>query len=1431
MIRRSASCFPMRKGKMGRFERRGAYKFMEQRLHVGLDIGSVSVDAVILNQKCEILQDMYVRHKGKPVETTFDVLKQIVARFGAGRIDRIAFTGAGGKEIAKAIDAAFVNEIVSQTKATAFLHPEVRTVIEIGGADSKLIRLMEDSTTKELVLEDFAMNSVCAAGTGSFLDQQASRLGIAIEGEFGDMALKSVHPPRVAGRCSVFAKSDMIHLQQIATPDYDIVAGLCYAMARNYKSNLGKGKAFEKPIAFHGGVAWNKGVVKAFEDILELKEGELVIPKYSACMGALGAILEVLDKKTASAFTGLERFEAYINGRSIEASRLAKLTFQGDPAARHYIGMDTLTPNKDGKTRIPAYMGVDVGSISTNVVVIDADGNVLSRRYLMTAGRPIEAVRHGIEEVGAEVADCVEILGVATTGSGRYLTGDFVGADAVRNEITAQARAAVHIDPEVDTIFEIGGQDSKYIGIDNSVVVDFEMNHACAAGTGSFLEEQAEKLGINIKEEFGNLALGAESPVSLGERCTVFMESDLVYHQQQGAKTDELVAGLSYSIVKNYLNRVVGDRRVGKKIFFQGGVAANRGVVAAFEQVVGKPVIVPKHHDVTGAIGVALLARDHQRLRGNPPSKFRGFDLSKRKYEIRTFECKHCSNLCEIHEVLVEGADPMYYGGRCPRWDVNKEEKTLHREQIPDLFTEREKLLVGFYKPEKTVERGKSFGIPRALYYHELFPFWNAFLSELGFNVILSPRTNKQTIHKGVEGTVAESCFPVKVAHGQVLSLLERDDVDYIFLPSVIGMERDDSDYQNYYLCPYVQTTPYLVNAALNMPEGKFLRPIVTFTRGRSVLLESLVAFARQFGKSASEVDRALDVAERTQSAFRSAMVKRGQEILETLSEQQRAVVIVSRVYNGCDPGINLGLPQILRDLGVLAIPMDFLPIQDVKIGDDWTNMFWKYGQRILKAGKFIRNHPQLHALYITNFSCGPDSFLTTYFKKVMGEKPALTIEIDEHSAPAGAITRCEAFLDSLDNIKGRTYSVYERTFGKDVPASIKGRKLYIPYMGDHAYSLAAGLRGLGVAAEVFGFSDRESVEVGRQFTTGKECYPLIVTTGDMVKKTREPGFDPAKSAFFMPSGTGPCRFGQYNLFQRLVMQELGHEIPIFAPNQDVNFYKEVGSEFAKVAWICLVGGDLLYKALYDTRPYEVNAGETNAAYQRALRHFGDALEQRKNPYAALAECADMFRGVKTDKTHKKPTIGIVGEIYVRMHSFCNDFLVEKVEALGGKVWLAPLMEWIYYTNFTRVRHAKEGKQYVSWAKNVLRDKAQAMIEHKLAKPFHGVIEYLEETPTNGVLGYADRYVDRSFEGETVLSLGKAVDYHQHRVSGVINAMPFGCMPGTIVTAILKKIREDYDNLPMISLAYDGTQHAGTDTRLEAFMHQAKQFMRLKHQE
>ena len=427
-----------------------------------------------------------------------------------------------------------MNEIIAQAKAAQRLYPKIRTIIDIGGEDSKLVLLEEENG--RLKISDFSMNTLCAAGTGSFLDQQASRLGLTIE-DFGELALKSKTPPRIAGRCSVFAKSDMIHLQQIATPDYDIVAGLCYAMARNFKSNVGKGKDFPKPILFQGGVAANLGMRKAFQEVLELSDGELIIPKYFASMGAIGAVLVTLEKKEKRQGSGaltLAALRRYLEEHREDRTPLKPLFLSPLHLVERKHG--PTSSEASGEEKVEAYLGIDVGSISTNLVVIDRNKKVLAKRYLMTAGRPIEAIRTGLQEVGEEIGDRVEIRGVGTTGSGRYLTADFVGADLVRNEITAQATAAIHIDPEVDTIFEIGGQDSKYISIDNGVVVDFEMNKVCAAGTGSFLEEQAEKLDVSIKGEFGALALSAESPVKMGERCTVFIESDLVHHQQTGSR-------------------------------------------------------------------------------------------------------------------------------------------------------------------------------------------------------------------------------------------------------------------------------------------------------------------------------------------------------------------------------------------------------------------------------------------------------------------------------------------------------------------------------------------------------------------------------------------------------------------------------------------------------------------------------------------------------------------------------------------------------------------------------------------------------------------------------------------------------------------------------------------------------------------------------
>ena len=410
------------------------------------------------------------------------------------------------------------------------------------------------------------------------------------------------------------------------------------------------------------------------------------------------------------------------------------------------------------------YLGIDVGSISTNMVVIDPDMRVLAREYLMTAGRPLEAVTEGLSASGRSSAGRVKILGAATTGSGRYLTADFIGADLVRNEITAQATASAAINPAVDTILEIGGQDSKFISLKNGAIVDFMMNKVCAAGTGSFLEEQAEKLGIAIKEEFGRLALASQEAGALGERCTVFMESDLVHHQQQGAAKEDLVAGLAYSIVQNYLNKVKEERRVGDTIFYQGATAANQGIVAAFEAVLGKKITVPPHHDVTGAIGAAILA---MRERTWETSGFKGFDLVDREYAHLSFECQSCPNTCEIRQVKIAGEKPLFYGGRCEKYEVRREQQLV---DLPDLFSQREEWLYG-PRASRQREAGRHRHSPG-----HVLPGTHALLPGLfrvsGLTVVYSQKTNKQVIHQGVECMAAETCYPVKVAHGHILDLL-----------------------------------------------------------------------------------------------------------------------------------------------------------------------------------------------------------------------------------------------------------------------------------------------------------------------------------------------------------------------------------------------------------------------------------------------------------------------------------------------------------------------------------------------------------------------------------------------------------------------------------------------------------------------------------
>jgi predicted nucleotide-binding protein (sugar kinase/HSP70/actin superfamily) len=517
---------------------------------------------------------------------------------------------------------------------------------------------------------------------------------------------------------------------------------------------------------------------------------------------------------------------------------------------------------------------------------------------------------------------------------------------------------------------------------------------------------------------------------------------------------------------------------------------------------------------------------------------------------------------------------------------------------------------------------------------------------------------------------------------------------------------------------------------------------------------------------------------------------------------------------------------------------MDCLPLDEVNLVDDWEDMYWKYGQKIYSAAHIVRNDPRLHAIYITNFACGPDSFILHFFNEKMRGKPYLQIEVDEHSADVGAITRLEAFLDSLKNIQDGRMQEERKPKTVVMTKDADHRKVYVPYMAEQAFALVGAFQSCGIDAEVTPRSNSETVFWGRKFTSGKECYPCILTTGDMVRVIKSPDFDRNKVAFFMPSGNGPCRFGQYHRLHRLILDDLGYpDVPIYSPTQDEHLYRDLGmlgKNFTRLAWQGMVAIDLLDKKLRETRPYEKNPGEADKEFeifrQKAYEVVRDSRDDPQQCLSGLVEVLQearkRFDQVEVSNQGSRPRIGIVGEIYIRSNAFSNEFIVQELEKLGGEVWLPPIAEWFLYLNFTSRRYSLRNKRFGSFWRTYITDLVQKRDEHKLDRIFAGSLVNHPEPSILETLREAKPYLDDSFEGEAVLSVGKCGDYVRKGVSGLVNVMPFTCMPGTIVGAVMKRYREDHNDIPFLNMAYDGQEETNTLTRLEAFMHQARQYQR-----
>jgi len=1008
----------------------------EDRCYAGIDAGSVSLNCVVINQDRKILFEApYRRHLGKVEEEVQTLLRGLYQQFGTDRLKAVVFTGNHGRKICDKLGSVYEFETITQVLGSLHIKPDARTIISMGGQDTALFQINHGDSWE---LDYFNTNGPCASGTGSFIDQQAQRLATSLYDkevrisqdqidqvltDFIKLGLQSEKPANVACRCTVFTKSDMIHLQNKGERLEDIIYGLHVGNARNYMSTIVSNRVLEDPILFIGGLSINQLQVRAFRSYFP----NLIGPELNTSAGALGVALYALDAGLENSLDP-ERVSLAV-GEDLETLPLApKLKLK----ATDFPEVNEIEKRFLAR-KTPVYLGIDIGSTTSKYALINQDREIIHKRYVHTQGKPIEVIQGLLKTLRDDIGEKIDIRGTATTGSGRNVVGDFLNAELILDEITAHARGAVEIDPAIDTIFEIGGQDSKYIFIANTYPLDFDMNKVCAAGTGSFLHELANKYGINIVDEFQEIALSSDHPIRLAERCTVFMESDLVSYHQKGVPENDLIAGLCYAIVYNYLNRVVGKRKIGRRVMFLGGPSLNKGVVAAFEDVLGRGLVVPKHREVLGAFGAAISVQEKMVAEPDAGRTFRGLDSAiKDRMSYTEKVCRadpNCHNQCKLKIYDFDGRKSVW-GGECGRYELIRGKGPKQE----NLFKLRESLwhnyMLGLYEeikeePLMEVDGRPTVGMQRALYFFQTGVLWAHFFDRLGFRLVMTPPTNMHISSAGIEAMTAETCYPVKVSHGHVKELVGR--TRFLFLPTIIDMPTPEASEKGYF-CPFVQSNSYMVRVALDLDRQNVLNPILHMKQDNGTLaLELSRHLTPKLGKSRGEIRRALDYALERQMSFEGDLHRRGKEILDAHDPEEPMVIVTGRPYNLYDEKLNLRLGQNLSKIGMSAMPMDFVDVSHVDLSD-FPSMYWGLGAQILRAAKMVESRPNYFGLHLTNFSCGADSFIEHFYKHIMGDKPYLILELDEHSAVAGAMTRLEAYRNVIENTMQKMKSeIYER--------------------------------------------------------------------------------------------------------------------------------------------------------------------------------------------------------------------------------------------------------------------------------------------------------------------------------------------------------------------------------------------------------------------
>lgn len=1362
--------------------------------YLGIDIGSVSVKLCLIDESGQpLLRDTEKISTG-PRAAVSELIRRATAGIAAGDIAAVGVSGSGSSAIPPEFGWAGCSSSLAIASGVLYARPDARTIIQIGGQSSLIIEL-EDGLRKPWRVES---NPLCAAGTGRFLEQQAYRLGISMD-DFASLALKCEGAaPRIAARCSVFAKTDLIHLQQKGVTVEPMLYALCESVARMVGS-FKKGP-FAAPIYAVGGVAANAAIVKALEEVVSIRNGSptpvTVLDGYLHAQ-AHGTALLAIGKRSSSII--------------LDAQDEATRHFQMPPLEKVATAASAAAPVMTAACE--AYLGIDIGSTSTKAVLVDENGTVLTKHYLMTAGRPVTAVKELFGKLLEKGAGHARVAGVGITGSGRYLVGSLVGADLIKNEITAQTRAAAELDPAAD-IIEIGGQDSKLVIKRNGIVVDYQMNKACAAGTGSFIDELAEMLGVSVTDgQFARLAFDAPYTIDLGTRCASFMAQSVARAQLEGLPLEVITASLAIGIAKNYLSKVVENRRLGNKVILTGAVFYNEAVVSAFKrELPDRQLIVPQHKEITGAIGAALLAKEAMEGR---PSSFKGFrNVIDADVTLSTFTCKGCDNNCTITKMQVPGESATFYGSRCDRYDA----AAGHARQRT-AFDDREDLL--FAHAEGGSGSGPTVGIPRALLVYDFAPLLIGFVNALGARPVVTSKSTGDIIHKSTELAYTDSCFPVKILHGHAAAL---EGVDYILYPSAIRLGRMEGPENQKYACPLVQASPYIIRQSVELGD-RLIIPTLDFSQGDEDAVLNLTEAAEKMGFSREQGKRAAEAGIKALEEFRALQAEAGKRTLAELRESGKlGVVLFARSYMGQDSGANLGIAEKLAQLGVVPIPLDYLPLETVDPKEYQDRPYWAYEGKFIAAARLVSENPQLYGLALTNFGCGPNSFMLRMVHDIMGGKPMGQLEIDEHAAEAGIVTRLEAYVDTIvGHAKtGQVVLVDPGSIHRGIGVlSRSDQQLLIPYMSPHAEIIGSAMKGFGINAVVLPEPDSRVLHYADKVTSGVECLPFRVTLGGFLQHYYENGHDQSKVAAFMASAYGPCRLGHYAGEQLRIFRDLGIDMPMLASVSN-NGYRDmqVGTRwdllmFVQRTWKACVAVDLLQKMVWRSRPYETEPGSADRIFRRCVDEIRQRLENNRPYRDVLRQATSDFKSVIDPSLPRRPLVGINGEIFLRSNDFSNANLVRCCENAGLEVIVSPMAEWMKYVARRNVEDSIRDRSVRRLVVNYTMEKFQEQTERSIEGLCGGFVE--EDPPTKHLLHYSRQWLSSKCGSEAVLSIGSGVEWMENpHFAGVISVMPHGCMPGGIVAAMSEKFSATYQK-PWINVTFDGIMESANLTRIQNF--------------